>query len=117
MTSDAAAMSEDIAALHRRLVGRAEFIRSLENATIKGTPMVPLHVDTMAKIAEEIEAAADTIERLQARVGEQEKLAFTFAFARGFQIAEETSRSCITAIDDAWDEWCALRKANLTKEG
>lgn len=60
---------ELLIALHRRLVGRAEFIRSLENATIKGTPMVPLHVDTMAKIAEEIEAAADTIERLQARAG------------------------------------------------
>lgn len=35
------------------------------------------------------------------------KLAFTFAFARGFQIAEETSRSCISAIDDAWEEWLA----------
>jgi hypothetical protein len=35
------------------------------------------------------------------------KQAFTFAFARGFQIAEETSRSCLSAMDDAWEEYQA----------
>ena len=39
-----------------------------------------------------------------------EKLAFTYAFSAGFKIADETSRSCITALDDAWDEFCAIRK-------
>lgn len=37
------------------------------------------------------------------------KAAFTFAYARGFQIAEETSRSCIGSIDDAWEEYQALK--------
>lgn len=46
---------------------------------------------------------------LNARVKE----AFTFAFARGFQAAEETSRSCISAVDDAWEEWLA---ANADRE-
>ena len=41
----------------------------------------------------------------RARALERERLAFTFAFARGFQIAEETSRSCMSAMDEAWEEW------------
>lgn len=49
--------------------------------------------------------AATLIESLEARIEEAEKVAFTFAFARGFQIAEETSRSCISAMDEAWEEY------------
>ncbi len=33
------------------------------------------------------------------------KLAFVYAFAAGFKAAEETSRQCIPAMDDAWDEY------------
>jgi hypothetical protein len=46
------------------------------------------------------------------------KLAFTFAFARGFQVADETSRSCISAMDDAWEEYqSALSTIPDTKAG
>jgi len=40
--------------------------------------------------------------------------AFTFAFARGFQIAEETSRPCISTIDDAWKEYLAALSTDPT---
>lgn len=39
--------------------------------------------------------------------GEAVKLAFTWAYARGFQVADETSRSCIGSIDDAWQDYLA----------
>lgn len=34
-----------------------------------------------------------------------ERQAFTWAFARGYQIADETSRSCMSAMDDAWADY------------
>lgn len=37
------------------------------------------------------------------------KLAFTFAFAAGFKVADETSRSCISAMQDAWEAWQAIQ--------
>jgi hypothetical protein len=38
------------------------------------------------------------------------KSAFTFAFAAGFKCADETSRQCASAMDDAWEEYSAIRQ-------
>lgn len=46
---------------------------------------------------------------------EAEKTAFTFAFAAGFKCADETSRQCASAMDDAWDDYRAVRA--LTTKG
>lgn len=43
--------------------------------------------------------------------------AFMFAFAHGFKTAEETSRQCIPAMDDAWNEYQAIRALYQRKEG
>jgi len=35
--------------------------------------------------------------------------AFTFAFAAGFKCADETSRQCALAMDDAWNDYLAIQ--------
>lgn len=43
------------------------------------------------------------VEREGAR---SEKMVFAFAFAAGFKCADETSRQCASAMDDAWEDYC-----------
>lgn len=44
------------------------------------------------------------------------KLAFLYAYAAGFKTCEETSRSCIGSVDEAWEEYQALAQIERKPE-
>lgn len=84
--------------------------QTLYDGTIANVPHRGHHAQNIARQALAATIPADD------GAGEAVKLAFTWAYARGFQVADETSRSCIGSIDDAWQDYlAALRPTGEVK--
>lgn len=85
----------------------------------EGTRMTTYSFESLGEDMSGIKAPLATHNASAAPVVDEAKRAFTFAYARGFQMAEETSRSCIGSIDDVWEEYSALtqHEAQAGREG
>lgn len=81
--------------------------KDAENAALRKRTVPRLQAQLKTTQERNVDALTE-IARLKALLDEVEKRSFTYAYAKGFQIAEETSRSCMGSIDDAWADYLKL---------